>query len=529
MLREVVDALDTAVDWTVIVDDVAPVEDVSLIDADDLAAGGRVVTGLVAIAGVDAERISEWLTSVDAARRPHAILTKAFPGAARARSVADEFGVSVVGVHAQARWDRILGLVQAELHRGREAVGRLGVPDAAADIDLIGLVGLVARGTRGLVSIEDATSAHVLAYSPSNGEADDLRVQTILGREGPPPYLAVLRSKGVFDAIRRGGEVVDVPADDQHAMRRRLVIGVHSGTGRHLGSIWVQEGAVGLAADSADVLTGAASIASRILTRAGQAPSAEAQLLQRLFGEHGGVDASSAGAYLRWPVDARAAVIGVGIHGGEAVAADAVAAVSGSLRLHASAYAASALTTVIGDRAYMLVPAADVAPIARWVGQLVARFDGDPALGGGRLHAAVVFPVDGLADVPSARGEADRVFSATRSSAADRVTTLAKARTAVLLGEILEVLADRADLVDPRVSALVAYDAERNGALEESVRAWIAAHGNVRDAAARIDVHPNTLRYRIQRARQVSGLDLDDPDERLLTSLQLAMIDRRRG
>ncbi|MCF8611786.1 helix-turn-helix domain-containing protein [Gordonia sp. HY285] len=527
-LGDVIDALDTAVDWAVTGADDAVVADVALLDADDVAAGADASTDLIVLVGVDGDRLREWLMREHRGRLPRAILTKAFTEPAEAQPIVDESGVAVVGVHARARWDRILGLVQADLHRGREAAGHPGDPDVLADVDLIGLVGLVARGTGGLVSIEDATSARVLAYSPSNGEADDLRVQTILGREGPPSYLALLRRWGVFDAIRRGGEVVDVPADAEHAMRRRLVIGVHSATGRHLGSIWVQEAATELVADSVDVLTGAASVASRILTRSMAAPSAEAQLLQRLFGEHGGVDASSAGAYLGWPVTERAAVIGIAAEGGSLTPTDAIAAVGGAVRLHASAYATSALTTLIAERAYILVPAADVAPITRWVGQLVARFDGDPVLGGGRLHATVVFPVDGLAEVARARREVDRVFAATRAGGADRVTTLAQARTAVLLGEILDALVDRDQLVDPRVTAMVAYDTERTAHLEESVRAYLDAHGNVRDAANRIGVHPNTLRYRVDRARQVSGLNLDDPAERLLSALQLALLDRRR-
>lgn len=296
-------------------------------------------------------------------------------------------------------------------------------------------------------------------------------------------------------------------------MRRRLVIGVHGGGGRHLGSIWVQEGARELSDESAEVLTGAAAVASRILTRELESPSAEAQLLQRLFGEHGGIDASSAGAYLRWPVDEQSVVVGLG-----GLDDEGTAALAGPLRLHASAFAASALTSVIGDRAYILLPASSVEPIARWAGTLVGRFDD-------RLRAGVVFPVDGLAAVASARVEVDRVVAATLASPdGARVTTLAQARTAVLLGEILDVLRGRDNLVDPRIADLVAYDADHSSALVESVRAFLDAHGNVRDAAAAVGVHANTLRYRIDRAQQVSGLRFDDPADRLLTSIQLALL-----
>ena len=44
-----------------------------------------------------------------------------------------------------------------------------------------------------------------------------------------------------------------------------------------------------------------------------------------------------------------------------------------------------------------------------------------------------------------------------------------------------------------------------------------------RAAAERLHIHPNTLRYRVRRATAVSGIDLNDPGERLFTQLQLLM------
>ena len=52
-----------------------------------------------------------------------------------------------------------------------------------------------------MVSIENAES-HVLAYSASNDEADDLRRLSILGRAGPPEHLKWIGQWGIFDACR---------------------------------------------------------------------------------------------------------------------------------------------------------------------------------------------------------------------------------------------------------------------------------------------------------------------------------------
>ncbi|MFG3618373.1 hypothetical protein [Nocardia sp. NPDC047654] len=53
----------------------------------------------------------------------------------------------------------------------------------AADIDLFALAQMIADNAGGMVSIEDPRS-HVLAYSASDENADELRVRSILGREG---------------------------------------------------------------------------------------------------------------------------------------------------------------------------------------------------------------------------------------------------------------------------------------------------------------------------------------------------------
>ena len=54
-----------------------------------------------------------------------------------------------------------------------------------------------------------------------------------------------------------------------------------------------------------------------------------------------------------------------------------------------------------------------------------------------------------------------------------------------------------------------------------TLRAYLDAFGDIPAAAAALSIHRNTFRYRLGRLLAISGLDLQDPDERLITDLQL--------
>ena len=66
------------------------------------------------------------------------------------------------------------------------------------------------------------------------------------------------------------------------------------------------------------------------------------------------------------------------------------------------------------------------------------------------------------------------------------------------------------------------HDARTTADLERTLAAWCAASFDVNAAAAAMHVHPNTLRYRLKRAAEVSGLDLKRP--RQLLAVQLLLV-----
>ena len=57
--------------------------------------------------------------------------------------------------------------------------------------------------------------------------------------------------------------------------------------------------------------------------------------------------------------------------------------------------------------------------------------------------------------------------------------------------------------------------------LEGTLRAWLLHMGDIRATAAELAVHPQTVRYRMSRLRELFGTVLDDPGERLRLLLAL--------
>ncbi|CAL9446764.1 hypothetical protein SUDANB121_02374 [Nocardiopsis dassonvillei] len=449
------------------------------------------------------------------------------------RAEAQESGIALLVVRPEVRWDRLQAVCQSIVDDAR----LLDDGDSGeADGDLFSMAQTIAQLTGGLVSIEDSAS-RVLAYS-SGAEVDELRRLSVLGRRGPESYLALLREWGVFARLRAGEEVVRIEEHPELGIRRRLAVGIHAGD-RPLGAIWVQEGSRPLAEHAEEALLGAARTAALQMIRQRTRASAGLRLREDLLSSllEGRIDAAALADTVEVHSDRSALVAAFALTGEEG--ADRADRSERELRrrrlldlvsVHTAAYRRSALVTELNGRVYALLPdlTRDRDGVERSVVTLCGRIaEAARAALGLRVRAAVGSPVGRLADVPESRGEADRVLEAMRGDPDREVATIDDVRSRVLIRETLALLREEPSLRDPRVSRLVEYDRGGGVELVRSLSAYLEEFGDARAAAERLHIHPNTLRYRVRRAAEVSGIDLGDPGERLFTQLQLLMEQER--
>ncbi|WP_192981269.1 PucR family transcriptional regulator ligand-binding domain-containing protein [Pseudomonas sp. EggHat1] len=94
--------------------------------------------------------------------------------------------------------------------------------------------------------------------------------------------------------------------------------------------------------------------------------------------------------------------------------------------------------------------------------------------------------------------------------------------------ELLGAIRDRSLLdrfVERVVGPLVGDDSRHQPVLMPTLEAWFAENGNLALAAQRLNVHRNTLSYRLQRIEALTGCSFEDPHDRL--NISVALLIRR--
>jgi purine catabolism regulator len=74
---------------------------------------------------------------------------------------------------------------------------------------------------------------------------------------------------------------------------------------------------------------------------------------------------------------------------------------------------------------------------------------------------------------------------------------------------------------DESLGMLIEYDRVHNSNLVETLEAWFAANCSPKEASSLLQVHRNTVLYRLERIADITGQNLDDPDVRLRLHLAL--------
>lgn len=449
----------------------------------------------------------------------------------------DEARVALLGLRRGATWAQLTALLRSLLAEGdigpAEAETLGGLPSG----DLFAVANAIGALLDAPVTIEDRSS-RVLAFSGRQDEADASRVETVIGRQVPERYARMLTELGVFrELYREHRPVVVDPArlDEDRISKQRVAIAVRAGD-EVLGSIWAaMDGEV--TPERSAAMRDAASLVALHMLRVRAGADVQRRLRTDLVSSvlEGGAGARD--ALGRLGLAGRAVVVlALALrhessmeHEPDPGGASSLERAADALAVHLSAAMPASAVAVVGGVAYALVPlpgdgAEPEERAARLAREFCERL-------GARLP--VVVGVGGVAvdvsAIVASREAANRALRVLRDGVAPGTASRSVARlsdvyTQSLLLELRDLAAARGERPVGPIARLLDYDERNDSGLAETLDAWLDANGDVRTAAATLFIHPNTLRYRLRRLEQVSGLDLSDPEQRFAAMLQLRIL-----
>lgn len=139
------------------------------------------------------------------------------------------------------------------------------------------------------------------------------------------------------------------------------------------------------------------------------------------------------------------------------------------------------------------------------------------------VTAALGTPQPGLAGLQRSHHEATQALSiGVRRSGLGSFTRFADLGIYRLIFAAAD-LPELTDLRDEALAPLIAYDARHSANLVATLHAFLDANGGPKEAAAALGVHRNTVLYRLDRIREVTGADLEDAETRLRLHLAVTV------
>lgn len=127
----------------------------------------------------------------------------------------------------------------------------------------------------------------------------------------------------------------------------------------------------------------------------------------------------------------------------------------------------------------------------------------------------------GVEEIHESRSEADRVLNYLNTNQIYGFAGFNDSRTRVVLSELILAMGEKLETLIGPLQCLDDQPATDRDEALATLKAHYDSFGNSSEAARVLGIHPNTFRYRLKRTIDTLGLNLSDPESRLMLELQL--------
>lgn len=437
------------------------------------------------------------------------------------RETAIDSGATVLAISPEMSWDQLHVLARTSISSAAAtAADERGVPFG----DLFALANSAAATLEGPVIIDD-DRMEVIAFSSLGDEIDEIRQQSILQRRPPKEFIAWCETTGILPRVRQSLRPVKVLPPDGAT---RLVTAIRGGTDI-LGYVWVAEAQRALDQQSEDLLAEIARVAALQLLRSRMSEDLDRRLRSDLLRN------ALAGRGNAQTVTARLGLNGIACRLVAFVADETDDPTVGTpdqlglrpledlVALRVEASRRRGAVTSCDRRIYALFPVGDDRPadeVASLAIEIVGQARRQLRID---LRGAVSGELADVAQLVEARRNIDRLLNLPLLDESRRVVAFDDSIAQAIMSEFSEIILDRPHLLQGGVAGMIVSDRDRGTEYLLSLRAYFEAGGDLTAASRTLFVHRNTLKYRLTRIRDVFGVDVEDPTQRLVAELQVVV------
>jgi DNA-binding PucR family transcriptional regulator len=144
---------------------------------------------------------------------------------------------------------------------------------------------------------------------------------------------------------------------------------------------------------------------------------------------------------------------------------------------------------------------------------------------GTRLAAAIGAAVEELTDIPQSRRSAEQAMAVLRRRGTKAgLVRFEEVEERIVLRELIDLAAGHEQISLGKLRQLIESDAKRGTRHIDTLRTYLDNWGSIAATASKLSLHENSVRSRLNRISEISGIDLTDPDQRLITEIQLRLL-----
>ncbi|PEP74462.1 PucR family transcriptional regulator [Bacillus toyonensis] len=376
------------------------------------------------------------------------------------------------------------------------------------------------------VTIEDVNH-RLLAYSTHNERIDSARVATIMGRRVPEKVINSLWKEGIIPELLKKREPIRVKKIDGVGLSNRVAISIWNKE-EVLGFIWAMEDEHPLTEENCTLLKKAAeAIKSKLIqiqARKNIKGEQSQEFLWKLLTNHIKVNEEIIENFHRLHITPASVFTIIVFQFEQEIINEIERQISYLLKT--SQHFEGLLGTIDRNRLILLIPLDGVNRPSNEINNFVEMFvhKMEKRFGIKSIKPAFSSVYSDYQKVDKAYKEALTVLSIKEKFPCDTANIYGYQNMGIY--QLIDLLLEKRkceEYENQALQKLYDYDHKYNCDLVETLETFLNKDCNVGEVAKSLNIHPNTLSYRLKRICEISEIDLKDPNKKMIMFLDLKL------